>query len=87
MVGEQVTRLMKWMGTDGLLHFLVCYALMLTFFPFIGWWAVLPTMAAAIGKEAVDYFVQKDNNVKQVAHDFIFDLAGAVCAAVICVLS
>lgn len=74
---------LKWMGTDGLLHFLSCYAMMLTFFPFIGWYALIPTFVAAIGKELYDLFIEKDNTAEQVRHDLICDAAGALAASLI----
>lgn len=78
--------LFKWMGTDGLLHFLVCYAMMLTFFPFIGWYALIPALVAAIGKECWDYFVEKDNNAEQVGHDLICDASGIMAATIMVLL-
>ena len=76
----------NWVGTDGLLHFLVCYALILTFQPIVGvWWSMFVTVASALIKEAWDYFVEKDNNVKQVLHDLICDGVG-IAAALITIL-
>ena len=88
MVGEQVTRLIKWMGADGLLHFLVCYALMLTITPLENyWWAIGATIAASATKEAWDYFVQKDNTMPQVLHDVIMDVAGILAASIFILLT
>lgn len=78
---------LKWMGTDGLLHFLSCYALMLTFFPFIGWYALIPTFVAAIGKEHYDLFIEKDNTAEQVRHDLICDAAGTFVAMLVIIIS
>lgn len=78
--------LLKWMGTDGLLHFLVCYAMMLTFYPFIGWYSLIPTFVASVGKEHWDYFHECDNNSEQVGHDLICDAAGTFVAMVVIII-
>lgn len=75
---------MKWVGIDGLLHFLVCYAMMLTFGPYIGnWIAIGVTLLFAFGKEAYDVFIEKDNNFSQAMHDLICDFAGIVAALLV----
>ena len=71
------------MGTDGLLHFLVCYTIMLTLAPFIGWWALIPVIVAALAKEAYDLFIQKDNDKDAVIHDLICDAVGLMLASVV----
>ena len=72
------------MATDGLLHFLVCYALMLTLGPFFGNWIALGiTLAFAFGKEAYDVFIEKDNNYQQAWHDLVCDFAGIVAALLV----
>lgn len=76
-------RLLQWIATDGLLHFLVCYATMMTFTPIIGaWWAMAIAVTLAVVKEAWDYFYEKDNNKEQVLHDLICDLVGIVGALI-----
>lgn len=76
-------KLLKWIGYDGLLHFLVCYAMLLTFTPIVGlWWALATVCVASVGKEAWDYFVEKDNNKEQVIHDLICDGVGILCSLV-----
>ena len=77
---EKLKNIIKWIATDGLLHFLVCYALMVALSPITGWWALLVTALAALSKEAWDYFVEKDNNKEQVIHDLICDGAGIAAA-------
>lgn len=77
---ERLKNAIKWIGTDGLLHFLSCYALMLGLSPVIGWWAALPTVIAAAAKEGYDYHIQKDNTKAQVVHDLLCDLAGIAAA-------
>jgi hypothetical protein len=77
-------KILQWMATDGLLHFLVCYAMMLTFRSFIGiWWSMLLTILVALAKEAYDVFVQKDNNYKQAWHDLVCDFAGIIASLLI----
>lgn len=81
---ETIKKMLKWVGIDGLLHFLVCYAMMLTFAPMIGLaWAVLATTGVAVLKEVWDFCIQKDNNEKQVMHDFVFDIVGILMAIVV----
>lgn len=78
---EFIKSIMKWVGTDGLLHFLVCFAMMLMFTPIVGiWWALGVTVLAAALKEIWDFFIQKDNNFKQVMHDVVCDGVGMVTA-------
>ena len=76
---EKLKNIIKWIGTDGLLHFLVCYAMILALTPIIGWWALIPTALVAAMKEGYDYHIEKDND-KQVVHDLICDLAGIILA-------
>lgn len=76
-----INKISKWVGTDGLLHFLVCYALMLTLTPVIGiWWTILATAIVTLSKEAWDYFYQKDNDKNAVLHDIICDACGIILA-------
>lgn len=78
---EKLKKILKWVGTDGLLHFLVCYALMLTFTPMVGvWWSILIAIVPSLAKEGWDYFVQKDNDRSQVIHDLICDGLGMATA-------
>lgn len=70
-------KIINWIGYDGLLHFLVCYAMILTFTPIIGlWWAFVTTVIASIGKELYDVFVIKSNDLKSSLHDVLFDAVG-----------
>lgn len=76
-----IKRVKSWIAIDGLLHFLVCYAMMLALSPIIGiGWATTVTFAFALGKEVYDVFIQKDNNYEQAGHDIICDLAGYFAA-------
>lgn len=70
----------KWIATDGLLHFLVCYSLMVAFFPIVGWWNFAVVISLALLKEGVDYYIEKDNDIKAVAHDLIMDAVGIMSA-------
>ena len=76
-------KLLKWIGYDGLLHFLVCYAMLLTFTPIVGvWWSLATVCVASVGKEAWDYLIQKDNDKQGVIHDLICDSAGVLIALI-----
>lgn len=77
---EKLKEIINWIGTDGLLHFLACYACMLTFEPIVGiWWAKAITASLAIGKEVVDCLRYK-NTWKQMSHDLICDASGLIIA-------
>jgi hypothetical protein len=85
---SKLKELFKWIGADGLLHFLVCYAMMLTLPSFIGIvWSTLATTSVAILKEVYDFCIQKDNDEKAVMHDLIMDASGIVLALVIIAVS
>ena len=77
---DKIENAIKWIGTDGLLHFLVCYAMMVSLTPLIGFYALIPTTIAALGKEGYDYHFRKSNNREQVVHDLICDAAGIAAA-------
>ena len=80
---ERLKKLIKWVAIDGLLHILVCYAMMLALTPMIGGWlAMLLTVIASAVKEAYDYYIQKDNNREQVIHDAICDVVGMLSAII-----
>lgn len=78
----------QWLSLEGgMLHFLGFMCMMLTLQPFVGW--VLASVIAwiiAFGKEAVDYFILKSNNFKQVLNDIIRDAIGWGCASVVWLL-
>lgn len=81
---ETIKRMLKWVGIDGLLHFLVCYAMMLTFTPIVGMtWTIIFTTSLAVTKEVIDFCIQKDNDEKAVLHDLSFDVAGVMGAIVV----
>jgi hypothetical protein len=80
---EKLKTICKWVGVDGLLHFLVCYAMMLAFTPVVGvWWAIFSVTAASLVKEWMDFFIQQDNDRDAVWHDFICDGAGILAALI-----
>lgn len=73
-----------WMRYDGFIHLLICYSIFLTLAQFIGVnWARVVTIAFALGKEAYDYFYQKDNDLKEVCHDLTCDTLGIMLANMI----
>ena len=74
---------------DGLLHFLVCYALVITFalfdtaiFPIAG---TMVAVFCAIIKECWDASY-KHAMKKQIIHDLVFDALGILIAIGICLL-
>lgn len=75
-----IKNIIKWVASDGLLHFLVCYFFMVSLFPIIGWWNIPVVILLALIKEGVDYFVEKDNDIKAVMHDLLMDALGIVFA-------
>lgn len=77
---ESIKKIKEWVATDGLLHFLVCYAMILALSPIIGFYALIPTTIVAAAKEGYDYHVKKSNTLEQVIHDLVCDLAGIVAA-------
>lgn len=79
----KIKDILRWIATDGLLHILMCYAMMLALSPMVGvWWSMLATSLAALVKEAMDFFVQKDNDKEQVIHDLICDAVGIMAALI-----
>lgn len=75
----KIKAILNWIATDGLLHILVCYAIMLALMPVLGlWWATAATIAVAIGKEAVDGM--KGASASAIVHDFICDGVGLLLA-------
>lgn len=76
---EKLRSILKWIATDGLLHMLVCYAIMLALTPVVGvWWATAATFVAAVGKEAIDGM--KGATAGAIMHDFICDAVGLLLA-------
>lgn len=80
---EKIKQFLQWAGIDGLLHFLSCYALMSLALLIGLWWALAITITIAAAKEIVDYFIQKDNDIKDVLHDVIFDVLGILAAMIL----
>lgn len=81
--------LWKYMAIDGLLHFLVCYAIVITFaivettiFPIAG---TMVAVFCAFLKEAWDVTF-KHQDKKAILHDAIFDALGIVIAVGLCFL-
>lgn len=77
---EKLKNILQWIAADGLLHFLVCYAMMVSLTPLIGFYALIPTTIVAAAKEAYDFYIKKSNNKEQVIHDLICDAAGIAAA-------
>ena len=80
---EKLKTICRCVGVDGLLHFLVCYAGVLAFSPVVGVWPALLIVAfAAVAKEAMDYFIEQDNDRAAVSHDLICDGVGVLAALI-----
>lgn len=84
---EKIKNFFRWIGTDGLLHFLSCYSLMSLALLVGIWWALFITVSLAAAKEAFDYYIQRDNDIKAVRHDLIFDLLGIVASLLMLLLT
>lgn len=82
---EKIKNIINWIGTDGLLHLLACYALMLTFSPLGFGWASAVTWAIAIAKEAAD-IARKSNNIQQALNDIIRDAIGWGCGTIVIII-
>lgn len=77
------------MAVDGLLHFLVCYAIVISFaiaetttFPIAG---TMVAVFCAFFKEAWDISFKRQNK-KATIHDAIFDILGIAVAIGVCFL-
>ena len=79
---EKIKAIATWVAVDGLLHLLVCYAIMLALTPVVGlWWAIAATASAAVAKEVFDALCGR-NTWSQMVHDLICDGAGILMADV-----
>lgn len=79
---EKLKAICRWVGVDGLLHFLVCYGMVLAFTPIIGvWWSLFAAVLASLVKEAIDS-IMNDSDECNAAHDLICDGAGALAAII-----
>lgn len=78
---EKLKNIIKWVGVDGLLHFLACYGLMLAVYPMYSEHctgavvASCATVIVAIVKEIYDA-IAKGATIHQAIHDFICDGIG-----------
>ena len=73
-------KIYSWLRIDGLLHLLTCYSIHLSLVPVDINLARSIVVLAATGKECYDYFIQKDNTLKEVAHDSLCDIIGITLA-------
>lgn len=79
---EKLKVICRWVGVDGLLHFLVCYGMMLAFTPVVGvWWAIFSVTVASLVKEAMDS-IMNDGDECNAAYDHICDGAGVLAALI-----
>lgn len=84
-----INTILKYIAIDGLLHFLVCYAIVITFaladqsvFPIAG---TMVAVFCAFIKEVWD-ISYKHQNKKATIHDIIFDALGIGMAISLCFL-
>lgn len=80
-------KIKAYIGTDGVLHFGICYAIVVTF-GLIDWVAgVIVAFGLSILKEGWDY-ARRDKTQswdwKHTAHDLLFDFLGIVFGVLIC---
>lgn len=81
-------RVKAYVGVDGVLHFLVCYAIVVTFglIDFVA--GVIVAVGLSILKECWDYAVVTKRGEKwnwgSASHDLLFDLLGVVLGIIIC---
>jgi uncharacterized membrane protein YjdF len=79
---EKLKTICRWVGVDGLLHFLVCYGMMLALTPIVGvWWSLFAAVLASLVKEAIDS-IMNDSDECNAAHDLICDGAGVLAALI-----
>ena len=77
----------QWLDKEGgMLHFLACYAMMLTFAPLGFGWASAITWAVAIAKEVAD-IIRKRNTLQQALNDIIRDAIGWGCGTIVILLT
>ena len=77
---KKLKEILNWVAVDGLLHLLVCYAMMLALTPVVGvWWATAATVTVAVFKEVFDALCGR-NTWSQMVHDFICDGVGLLLA-------
>lgn len=82
-------RIINKVGVDGLLHILASGFLVLASVMFIGniYIALAVSAVAGLAKEGWDFFLQKDNSLKDVGHDLICDLVGLTISFIIYLIS
>lgn len=84
---NKLKQLYKWIANDGLLHILICIAIILSLQPIIGYLlSLFITIIFAVIKEIYDYFIQKDNTVDQIKHDIICNSIGIIISSSIILL-
>ena len=82
-----IKKWISWAAIDGLLHYLMCYAIVTICVPIVGLTcAIVIAVLTALIKEFCDYHVQKDNDKAGVIHDLIFDAVGIITAIIIIIL-
>lgn len=79
---EKIKAFYRWMGTDGMLHALVNYNIMVTVYPIFSnasegaIVSLLIAGVASLSKEVYDVFTSDEVNLKHTWHDLICDGIG-----------
>ena len=87
---EKLKNILKWVGVDGLIHFLVTFALMLVIYPLYSDHctgavvASVATLLVAVAKEIYDAI--KGATIQQATHDFITDAVGMAAGSLVWLL-
>ena len=78
----------NYMGVDGLLHMLVCYAIVVTFGLIEYKAGIIIALGLSIFKECYDYSYRKQNpwDWEHTFHDLIFDAIGILLGVAVCLV-
>ena len=75
--------MLKKIPYDKKLHFLVCFAITMFCYPFIGWWSIAVAVIAAVGKEVRDKISYGNFSWSDILADCIGITAGIAILALI----
>lgn len=77
-----ITKAIKWIAVDGLLHIETVALILLFFTPIVRFgWASLIAVVVCVGREAIQY-LRKKNTKEQVHHDMICNGIGYVLGSI-----
>ena len=85
---ELIKSLYNWLNTDGLLHLLVSFLILISLYILNIKFYICLIITICIGllKEVYD-LIKKKNNIKQSLHDIICDLIGITISVIIIIIS